>query len=100
VLELDRRQPEFTQSWAQYRDARLSPTRIDGGRCALDLSLPHLAPVRGHGVCGIAALPLEVGACILSADRRREERDGGAHGDPCRERQHSMPRNSGLRPIE
>ena len=34
VLELDRRQPEFTQSWAQYRDARLSAARIDGGRRA------------------------------------------------------------------
>jgi membrane-bound lytic murein transglycosylase B len=34
VLELDRRQPEFTQTWAQYRDARLSQTRIDNGRRA------------------------------------------------------------------
>jgi membrane-bound lytic murein transglycosylase B len=34
VLELDRRQPEFTQTWAQYRDARLSQTRIDAGRRA------------------------------------------------------------------
>lgn len=34
VLELDRRQPEFTQSWAQYRDSRLSPARIEGGRRA------------------------------------------------------------------
>ena len=34
VLELDRRQPEFTQTWEQYRDARLSQTRIDGGRRA------------------------------------------------------------------
>lgn len=34
VLELDRRQPEFTQTWEQYRDARLSPTRIEAGRRA------------------------------------------------------------------
>jgi membrane-bound lytic murein transglycosylase B len=34
VLELDRRQAEFTQTWPQYRDARLSPARIDGGRRA------------------------------------------------------------------
>jgi membrane-bound lytic murein transglycosylase B len=34
VLELDRRQPEFTQTWAQYRDARLSPQRIEAGRRA------------------------------------------------------------------
>ena len=32
VLELDRRQPEFTQTWEQYRDARLSQQRIDAGR--------------------------------------------------------------------
>jgi membrane-bound lytic murein transglycosylase B len=34
VLELDRRQPEFTQTWEQYRDARLVASRIDGGRRA------------------------------------------------------------------
>ena len=34
VLELDRRQAEFTQTWPQYRDARLSPARVDAGRRA------------------------------------------------------------------
>jgi membrane-bound lytic murein transglycosylase B len=34
VLELDRRQAEFTQTWPQYRDARLSQARIDNGRRA------------------------------------------------------------------
>jgi membrane-bound lytic murein transglycosylase B len=34
VLELDRRQPEFTITWQQYRDGRLSQTRIDAGRRA------------------------------------------------------------------
>ncbi|WP_164867911.1 lytic murein transglycosylase [Rhodovarius crocodyli] len=34
VLELDRRQPEFTITWQQYRDGRLSSTRIDAGRRA------------------------------------------------------------------
>lgn len=34
VIRLDHRQPEFTQSWAQYRAARLSPARIDAGRDA------------------------------------------------------------------
>ncbi len=34
VLELDRKQPEFTQTWEQYRDGRLSPTRIESGRRA------------------------------------------------------------------
>lgn len=32
VIELDRKQPEFTMTWAQYRDGRLSQTRIDRGR--------------------------------------------------------------------
>ena len=32
VVELDRRQPEFTITWEQYRDGRLSQTRIDKGR--------------------------------------------------------------------
>jgi len=44
VLELDRRQPEFTQSWEQYRDARLSPARIDGGRRAF---ADHRATLEG-----------------------------------------------------
>lgn len=34
VLELDRRQAEFTQTWPQYRDGRLSATRIENGRRA------------------------------------------------------------------
>jgi len=34
VLELDRRQAEFTQTWPQYRDARLSSARIEAGRRA------------------------------------------------------------------
>jgi membrane-bound lytic murein transglycosylase B len=34
VLELDRRQPEFTITWEQYRDGRLSPTRVEAGRRA------------------------------------------------------------------
>jgi membrane-bound lytic murein transglycosylase B len=35
VIDLDRRQPEFTQTWAQYRASRLSDTRIAQGRGAL-----------------------------------------------------------------
>jgi membrane-bound lytic murein transglycosylase B len=35
VLELDRRQPEFTLTWAQYRDGRLSQNRIEAGRRAM-----------------------------------------------------------------
>lgn len=32
VLELDRKQPEFTLTWEQYRDRQLTATRIDRGR--------------------------------------------------------------------
>ncbi len=32
VLELDRRQAEFTQTWEQYRDGRLTPARIERGQ--------------------------------------------------------------------
>ncbi len=34
VLQLDRRQAEFTLSWEQYRDGRINPQRVDGGRKA------------------------------------------------------------------
>ncbi len=34
VLELDRRQAEFTLTWESYRDGRLSQARIDAGRRA------------------------------------------------------------------
>jgi membrane-bound lytic murein transglycosylase B len=48
VLELDRRQPEFTQTWEQYRDARLSQTRIDGGRRAFADNRTTLDAVQGR----------------------------------------------------
>jgi membrane-bound lytic murein transglycosylase B len=48
VLELDRRQPEFTQTWEQYRDARLSQTRIDGGRRAFADNRATLEAVQGR----------------------------------------------------
>ncbi|MCK8783727.1 lytic murein transglycosylase [Roseomonas sp. NAR14] len=32
VLELDRRQPEFTMTWDQYRDRIVSPQRVENGR--------------------------------------------------------------------
>jgi membrane-bound lytic murein transglycosylase B len=34
ALELDRKQPEFTLTWAQYRDGRVSQQRVDRGRQA------------------------------------------------------------------
>ncbi len=48
VLELDRRQPEFTQTWEQYRDARLSQTRIDAGRRAFADNRATLEAVQGR----------------------------------------------------
>jgi membrane-bound lytic murein transglycosylase B len=48
VLELDRRQPEFTQTWEQYRDARLSTSRIDGGRRAFAENRPTLEAVQAR----------------------------------------------------
>lgn len=34
VLELDRRQPEFTLTWEQYRDGRITAQRVERGRQA------------------------------------------------------------------
>jgi membrane-bound lytic murein transglycosylase B len=48
VLELDRRQPEFTQTWEQYRDARLSQARIDAGRRAFADNRATLDAVQGR----------------------------------------------------
>jgi membrane-bound lytic murein transglycosylase B len=48
VLELDRRQPEFTQTWEQYRDARLSTARIDAGRRAFIENRPTLEAVQAR----------------------------------------------------
>jgi len=48
VLELDRRQPEFTQTWEQYRDARLSQQRIDAGRRAFADNRATLDAVHGR----------------------------------------------------
>jgi membrane-bound lytic murein transglycosylase B len=48
VLELDRRQPEFTQTWEQYRDARLSPSRIESGRRAFSENRATLDAVQGR----------------------------------------------------
>jgi membrane-bound lytic murein transglycosylase B len=46
VLELDQRQPEFTQTWAHYRDTRLSPTRLSNGRALFADDRALLAAVR------------------------------------------------------
>jgi membrane-bound lytic murein transglycosylase B len=48
VLELDRRQPEFTQTWEQYRDARLSQSRIDAGRRAFSDNRATLEAVQAR----------------------------------------------------
>ncbi len=48
VLELDRRQAEFTLSWEGYRDGRLSQTRIDAGRRAYADNRGLLQQVQGR----------------------------------------------------
>ena len=48
VLELDRRQAEFTQTWPQYRDGRLSATRIENGRRAMLENRPLLSAIQGR----------------------------------------------------
>ena len=48
VLELDRRQAEFTQSWEGYRDGRLSQTRVDAGRRAYADNRGLLSQVQGR----------------------------------------------------
>ena len=48
VLELDRRQAEFTQSWEGYRDGRLSASRIENGRRAYAANRGLLAQVQGR----------------------------------------------------
>ena len=45
VIELDQRQPEFTQTWAQYRDSRLSDARITAGRSVYAQNQPLLAAI-------------------------------------------------------
>lgn len=53
VIELDRRQAEFTQTWPQYRDARLSPQRIEAGRRAYAQNRALLDSIQArHGVSG------------------------------------------------
>jgi membrane-bound lytic murein transglycosylase B len=46
VLELDRAQPEFTQTWQHYRDTRLSSTRIASGQAIYGQDRALLAAVR------------------------------------------------------
>jgi membrane-bound lytic murein transglycosylase B len=48
VLELDRRQAEFTVSWEAYRDGRLSTARIDAGRRAYAENRGLLAQVQAR----------------------------------------------------
>ena len=42
VIELDRRQPEFTVTFANYLNARVTPARIEQGRQLLDQYAPFL----------------------------------------------------------
>ncbi len=42
VLQLDRHQPEFTLTWAQYRDRVIGPTRLQHAAEAYQQNLPQL----------------------------------------------------------
>jgi membrane-bound lytic murein transglycosylase B len=48
VLELDRRQPEFTLTWEQYRDGRVSQSRVDRGRQAFAENSALLQAIAAH----------------------------------------------------
>lgn len=51
VIELDRRQPEFTQTFWRYMDARITQKRIERARQLLDQNRALLAPiVKKYGV--------------------------------------------------
>ena len=53
VLELDRKQPEFTRTFASYLNARVTPARIEQGRQLLDAYAPFLQELtRRYGVPG------------------------------------------------
>ena len=47
VLELDHHQPEFTLTWAQYRERVLPQSRLDAGRAAYAREAAQLASVTG-----------------------------------------------------
>ena len=53
VIELDRRQPEFVQTFWQYLDARVNQTRIERGRAMLAYHAPLLRDLEArYGVPG------------------------------------------------
>lgn len=53
IIVYDRRQPEFTQTFAQYLEQRLTPARIDRGASLLELHKEFLTDVeQQHGVPG------------------------------------------------
>lgn len=45
VLALDRHQPEFTMTWAQYRERLLPETRLESARTAYSQVAPVLSPL-------------------------------------------------------
>jgi membrane-bound lytic murein transglycosylase B len=71
VLELDRAQPEFTQTWAHYRDTRLSATRIGLGRTAYGQDRSLLAAVQTE---------LQVDAAVIMGIWGMETNYGGFLG--------------------
>jgi membrane-bound lytic murein transglycosylase B len=68
ILELDRHQPEFTLTWAQYKARVLPATRIANGRAAYTSAVSRLEPIAATYRCdprivvGIWGLESDFGA--------------------------------------
>lgn len=56
VLQLDRHQPEFTLTWAQYREKVLTQAKIDAGRAAY--AKQHGSLVRVEAATGVDRQPV------------------------------------------
>jgi membrane-bound lytic murein transglycosylase B len=82
VVALDRHQPEFTLSWAQYRASRVSPARISQGRDARARSAALLRDVAtAYGVDPAALFKSELIAAlrILDAGKLSQARLTGSY---------------------
>jgi membrane-bound lytic murein transglycosylase B len=68
ILELDRHQPEFTLTWAQYKARVIPATRVANGRAAYARELAQLSPISATYRCdprivvGIWGLESDFGA--------------------------------------
>lgn len=94
VIELDRRQPEFTRTFQDYYDARVTATRVERGRALLAEHRPLLERIRresgvpGHYLVAFWGLETNFGSYLgkmpipdalttLACDPRRSRFFGG-----------------------